>query len=127
MWILVVSSDRSLLNRTRDRLIALGHHVIGAHGTADAIAYLHLHRFDLVASDPDAAGHPWAASLRNRWDTFDVPLAVFRDPADLAAPLRRVSEKESPRSSEKSARGWRETRDVRMACRLLSVFRATRH
>ncbi|HEX7901844.1 MAG TPA: hypothetical protein VF950_29065 [Planctomycetota bacterium] len=126
MWILVVASDRGLLERARRMLVALGHHVVGARGPGDAMVHLHLHPFDLVASDPDCAGHPWAASLRDRWDTFDVPLAVFRDPAELAAPLRRVAEKESPRPLENSTRGWPGGRDVRMASRLLSVYRATR-
>jgi hypothetical protein len=126
MWILVVASDRGLLDRSRRTLVALGHHVVGARGTAEALAHLHLHPFDLVASDPDSARLPWAAALGNRWDTFDVPLAVFREPAELDAPLRRARRKESSRSPEKSARGWPGPRDVQMASRLLSVFRAAR-
>lgn len=126
MWILVVASDRDLLARSRRVLVALGHHVVGAHGSADALAHLYLHPFDLVASDPDSARLPWAAALENRWDTFDVPLAVFRDPAELDLPLRRARLKESSRSAEKSARAWPGPRDVQMASRLLSVFRATR-
>lgn len=126
MWILIVASDRDLVARSRRMLVALGHHVVGAHGSADALAHLHLHPFDLVASDPDSARLPWAATLANRWDTFDVPLAVFRDPAELDLPLRRAQRQESSRAGEKSARGWPGPRDVQMASRLLSVFRAAR-
>jgi len=126
VWILVVASDPGLLDRSRRLLVAGGHRVVGAHGAADALVHLHLHPFDLVASDPESARLAWAASLRNRWDTFDVPLAVFRDPAELAGPLGRVSRKESPETTKKSARGWPGPLDVQMASRLLSVFRAAR-
>lgn len=124
MWILVVSEDRSRLEEARRWLSARGHHVVGASDGARALAHLHLHPFDLVALDPESAGRPWTASLGGRWDTFDVPLAVFRETAELLDPLRRSEL--SPRVREKSARPWPGARDVQLASRLLSVHHVAR-
>lgn len=126
MWILIVCENRTLLEEARRCLTGHGHHVVGAPGEAEALAHLHLRPFDFVACDAACAGQAWIASLRDRWDTFDVPLAVFSDPADLAEPLRRASLKDSRTDAENSARGWPRPSDARLASRLLSVFHATR-
>jgi hypothetical protein len=120
MWILLVASDARLRNDARRLLFQRGHQVVCASDPARALAQLHLHPFDLIAADVEAARSTWAASLRNRWDTFDVPLAVFRRPGDL------LGLQISPAPQEKSARRWPAPPDAQLASRLLSVFHATR-